>query len=90
MSVICPGFSSDCLETIEEINEENREYFLHAGGTDFSYIPALNDQPLHIDTLAGLVERHSQGWPEAEQIDVNNKEALVASRERAIALGAKA
>ena len=90
VNVICPGFSSDCLETIEEIDEENREYFLHAGGTDFSYIPALNDQPLHIDMLATLVEQHSRGWPEAENIDINNEDALTASRGRAIALGAKA
>ena len=46
--MICPGFSADCLETIEEIDEQNREIFLHAGGERYRYIPALNDRPDHI------------------------------------------
>jgi ferrochelatase len=60
--VICPGFPTDCLETLEEIAEENRGYFLTAGGEEYRYIPALNDDPNHIQTLADLVERHSRGW----------------------------
>jgi len=56
--VICPGFPADCLETLEEIGEENREYFVSAGGGDYHYIPALNDSPAHIEALAGLVQRH--------------------------------
>jgi ferrochelatase len=64
--VICPGFSADCLETLEEIAMENRDYFLAAGGNDFGYIPALNDGAAHIDMLAGLVNRHCAGWPEVE------------------------
>ena len=60
---------------------------MEAGGEHFSYIPALNDQPAHIDMLAALVERHCQGWPEAEQLDINNEDALAASRARAMALG---
>jgi len=90
INVICPGFSADCLETIEEINEENREYFLNAGGKHFSYIEALNDQPAHIEMLSSLVNRHCSGWPEAEQLDVNNKDLLAASKQRATALGAPA
>jgi len=86
--VMCPGFSADCLETIEEIDEENKEYFLEAGGEQFSYIPALNDHPAHIDMLAALVERHCKGWPESEQLDINDKDMLAASKERALALGA--
>ena len=58
LDVICPGFSADCLETIEEIDEENREYFEEAGGSDFHYIPALNDQDCHIDLLEALVNEH--------------------------------
>jgi len=65
IDIICPGFSADCLETIEEINEENREYFEHAGGERFNYIPCLNDDPLIIEALADLIERHTGGWPEA-------------------------
>ncbi len=60
--VICPGFSADCLETIEEIAVENRDYFLGAGGEDYAYIPALNEEPDHIHALAKLVARHAQGW----------------------------
>lgn len=57
VQVICPGFSADCLETLEEIAGENRELFLHAGGESFHYIPALNDRPDHIAALAGLAAR---------------------------------
>ncbi|WP_428622896.1 ferrochelatase [Sedimenticola sp.] len=56
--VICPGFPADCLETLEEIGEENREYYLAAGGQTYRYIPALNDRPTHIDALTGLVTKH--------------------------------
>jgi ferrochelatase len=62
VQVICPGFSADCLETLEEIAMENRDVFLEAGGVDYRYIPCLNDRPGHIDFLAQLVERHLQGW----------------------------
>lgn len=55
LDVICPGFSADCLETIEEIDEENREIFEKAGGTDFHYIPALNDRDDHADAMAAIV-----------------------------------
>ncbi len=56
LAVICPGFSSDCLETLEEINEENRAYFLQNGGKNYQYIPALNAEPLHIEMMARLIE----------------------------------
>jgi ferrochelatase len=62
VQVVCPGFSADCLETLEEIAVENRDYFLGAGGGSYGYIPALNDEPQHIEALAGLVNRHLQGW----------------------------
>ncbi len=55
VSVICPGFSADCLETLEEINMQNRNFFLQAGGEKFSYIPALNDSPSHINTLTEII-----------------------------------
>ena len=60
--VICPGFAVDCLETLEEIGEENRDSFLHSGGKTFSYIPALNDHDSHLELLTTLVNRHTQGW----------------------------
>lgn len=62
IDVFCPGFSADCLETIEEIGEENREYFIENGGDKFSYIPALNAEAVHIDALSALIRRHLSGW----------------------------
>ncbi|WP_232465194.1 ferrochelatase [Oleiphilus messinensis] len=56
LDVICPGFSADCLETLEEIDEENREYFTEAGGQNFHYIPALNANAKHIDMMEQLVQ----------------------------------
>ena len=58
VAVICPGFSSDCLETIEEINMEARELFIDAGGETFHYIPCLNDNPAHIEALAEVVSQY--------------------------------
>jgi len=63
VDVICPGFSSDCLETLEEINQEARQAFLHAGGKEFHYIPCLNDSPHWIAALQGIAQQHLQGWP---------------------------
>ncbi len=60
--IISPGFSSDCLETLEELEVENRNYFMEAGGKEYDYIPCLNDNPLHIDMMAGLIIKHTKGW----------------------------
>jgi ferrochelatase len=56
VAVICPGFSADCLETIEEIGVENKEVFIHGGGESYHYIPALNDSLTHITLMAALVK----------------------------------
>lgn len=91
VDVVCPGFSADCLETIEEIGMENRDAFLNAGGEAFHYIPALNDRDDHVQALASLVQKHTAGWPEsaldwnAHQQDAENKERL----KRARAFGAE-
>ncbi|QKT03087.1 ferrochelatase [Ectothiorhodospiraceae bacterium 2226] len=87
VDVVCPGFSADCLETLEEIEEQNREVFLHAGGQSYHYIPALNDSAAHIAALADLVQHHAQGWaaPPAEA----QRPAREAARARALALGAE-
>lgn len=58
VDVICPAFSTDCLETLEEIDEENRHVFQNAGGGRFRLIPCLNDHPAHIDLMANLVNRY--------------------------------
>lgn len=62
VQVFCPGFSADCLETIEEIGEENREYFMHAGGQRYEYISALNAEPGHISALCQLINDNLHGW----------------------------
>lgn len=65
LDVICPGFSADCLETLEEIAQQNAEFFHEAGGSTLAYVPALNERTDHIEFLAELVQRHARGWPEA-------------------------
>jgi ferrochelatase len=80
--VICPGFSADCLETLEEIDEQNREIFLSAGGERFDYIPALNDRPDHIRALTDIVLQHLRGWPEVG----STRDADTARAERAARL----
>ena len=62
VDVICPGFVADCLETLEEIDQEARAAFLAAGGKAFHYIACLNDQHEWIAALAGIALRHLQGW----------------------------
>jgi ferrochelatase len=55
---VCPGFSADCLETLEEIDDENRGYFIDAGGEEFGYIPALNTRTDHIEALIDVISEH--------------------------------
>ena len=62
IAVIAPAFSADCIETLEEINEEIKESFEHAGGENFMYIPCLNDEDAHIAALSGLIEDNLNGW----------------------------
>lgn len=59
VQVICPGFAADCLETLEEIEQENKTYFIEAGGEKYSYIPALNDDKTHIDCFQNLIVNNS-------------------------------
>lgn len=82
VQVICPGFSADCLETLEEINIQNKDFFIEAGGETFSYIAALNDSVEHIDTLSNIIVQHCQGWETPEE-HLNERQC------RAIQLGAK-
>ncbi|WP_371224780.1 ferrochelatase [Roseovarius sp. 2305UL8-3] len=62
IAVMAPAFSADCIETLEEINEEIRESFEEAGGEEFTYIPCLNDQDAHIAALADVVQANLKGW----------------------------
>ena len=84
VTVICPGFATDCLETLEEIALRNRALFLASGGTSYDYIPALNAQPSHAVLLTDLIVRHIQGWTASLQ-----DSADPAMKERAMRLGAQ-
>ena len=90
VDVVCPGFSADCLETLEEVALVNRDIFIDAGGHEYHYIPALNDNAPHITALCDLLQRHLGGWLEADpawqaaQSTIENE----TSRQRALALGA--
>ena len=91
VDVMCPGFTSDCLETLEEIDMEVRRDFLSAGGTDYHYIACLNEAPAWIAAMANLGERHMQGWPTAANpvLSAARNEDAAVGRERALALGAR-
>ncbi|OZG73355.1 ferrochelatase [Hahella sp. CCB-MM4] len=80
VQVFCPGFSADCLETIEEIGVENRDYFLEAGGERYEYISALNSRADHIAALGEIIQENLQGW----SVQPNRERAR-----KAAALGAK-
>ena len=66
VQVICPGFSADCLETLEEVAMQNRDIFMRAGGENYGYIPCLNDRDDHIEALARLVTDNLAGWDSAD------------------------
>lgn len=87
LDVICPGFSADCLETLEEIAMQNAEIFRANGGATLRYIPALNERADHIRFLAELAMQHLQGWPEASPgwskhkvLEKSERAALLATR----------
>lgn len=86
VDVVCPGFTSDCLETLEEIAMEGRAAFLTAGGKAFHYIPCLNDQPDWIAAMGALAEAHLAGWP--TQGEEPSPQARAQSRDAALAMGA--
>ncbi len=90
VDVVCPGFSADCLETLEEINMENRDIFISRGGIEFDYIPCLNAGDFHINALCELVIQHSFGWPETMPGWDAGLQAVEANktRERATKMGA--
>jgi ferrochelatase len=62
LAIVAPGFSADCLETLEELDGENREIFLHNGGETFAYLPCLNDSDHGLRVIRHVVERELQGW----------------------------
>jgi len=66
LTVVCPGFAVDCLETLDEIAIEGRDEFLAAGGERFDYVPALNSSPAQLELMVQRLIRHASGWPELE------------------------
>ncbi|MDX1402948.1 MAG: ferrochelatase [Woeseiaceae bacterium] len=90
IDVICPGFSADCLETLEEIEMRGAESFAEAGGGELRYIPALNAREDHVAFLSRTVEKNVAGWPEASTDWSYSEEArrLEKSLQRARAMGA--
>lgn len=85
VDVVCPGFTADCLETLEEIAQEGRQAFLTSGGKDFHYIPCLNDEAAWIAALGSLAQQNLAGWPTSQAAD---PESLARSRDAALAKGA--
>lgn len=83
IDVICPGFSIDCLETLEEIALQNRELYLKAGGKDLRYIPSLNDSDAHVEMLSNLLRDRMLVLP------MDSEAQRSASRELALSAGAK-
>jgi ferrochelatase len=90
VDVMCPGFTSDCLETLEEIAIEAKQDFLRAGGKEFHFIACLNQAPAWISAMASLVEEHLIGWPThlAESEREASQQQAEASRQQAVRLGA--
>ena len=88
LTVVCPGFATDCLETLEEIALRNREVFLHNGGESYDYVPALNASDLHIRLLESLARRHVGDWL-ADQHQAPTSDDLALRRARAVEMGAK-
>ncbi len=91
VDVICPGFAADCLETLEEIQMENKELFIEAGGESFNYIPCLNNNDDHMEALCEVLTAHMFGWPETMPNWDAGKLAVEANktRQRALDMGAK-
>jgi ferrochelatase len=85
MQIVCPGFVSDCLETLEEIALEVKAAFLEEGGEQFHYIECINDSPVWIQALHSLSMTHMSGWP----LEPANETDNAASRQAALAMGAK-
>ncbi len=90
ITVVCPGFSIDCLETLDEIAVEGRDEFLAAGGERFDYVPALNASPAQLDLMVDRIIRHASGWPELDSVHDEDGYQLKLKQSRELALAAGA
>jgi len=88
IDVICPGFSSDCLETLEEIAMEGKEIFTSAGGGEFHYIPALNENEAWIHAMTTIALENLQGWVSTDWDHEQARKDAEMTKLRAQALGA--
>ncbi len=86
IDVFCPGFSADCLETLEEIAIRAREVFIEAGGSELRYIPALNDSVLHIETIKNLILKNIENWGIE---DTEDEQTCRQAAEKALTMGAR-
>jgi ferrochelatase len=88
--VICPGFTADCLETLEEIAMEVKQAFMVAGGKEFNYIPCLNSRTEWMQGLAEIAEQHLIGWPtmSTPSLKEERKQQALISRSEAKRIGA--
>lgn len=89
MTVVCPGFSIDCLETLEEIALEGRDEFLSAGGESFEYVPALNSSTQHVELMVNRIMKNASAWPELKKVSditIHNNN-LEISKQYALAAG---
>ena len=89
LDVVCPGFVTDCLETLEEIAVENKAAYLKAGGAEFHYIPCLNERHEWIHALAQIAAENLHGWASTDWDASTAMQAAAAGRERALAMGAR-
>ena len=89
VDVVCPGFVSDCLETLEEIAQEGQAAYLRAGGGEFHYIPCLNERHEWIQALARVASENLQSWASTDWEAGMALRTAAAGRERALGLGAK-
>ena len=89
VDVICPGFSADCIETLDEIEVENAEAFIQAGGERLNYIPALNATSDHMALIADLIRRHGAGWSQLDNDAAEPPPSQAAQRAESISLTGK-
>lgn len=89
IDVICPGFSSDCLETLEEIANEGKTIFTEAGGGEYHYIPALNENEAWIHAMTTIAMENLQGWVSTDWDIALAKNTAEMTKLRAQAMGAK-
>ena len=91
VDVLCPGFTGDCLETLEEIAIEARQEYLTAGGSIFHYIPCLNEMPDWMEALADIAEQHLIGWPSkiSPAMEAELRKNAEIGRAHAMQLGAR-